>query len=397
MTSIRTRFKKLFPETGNAGTQGVKKASGSHYVKEAIPIYLRTKSGQVRVINPAEGKGRCPTCEFDPSSNIMPIFAEVHTKSKRYTEVLHTANLKGELSCACCTLVQECISVFDPEHKDHLPGHYPGWAGFHQRTVGVGRDVELYALPAESFLPMGLISRGLPTEDTSSTLALDWIKERLSACALNHNWCGDGSATPLPDRVIDVGCHDKDQIMLLETFGNAMLGRYLALSHCWGGKLPACRTTKETRATWLSAIPPDLIPQTFRDAITVARRLKVRYVWIDCVCIVQDDESDWQTQAAKMCDVYSRSYLTLAAAYSPDCDGGLFSVLSSEYQPREIASLTQGDSQCKVFARRFPSIFHWWDSGGFEIWAKSPPLFKRAWTYQERFLSPRLLWFTPYE
>jgi hypothetical protein len=108
--------------------------------------------------------------------------------------------------------------VFDPEHNDHLPGHYPGRVGFHERTVGVGRDIKLFALPAESFLPMGLISRGLATGDTSSTLALDWIKERLSAFALNHNCCSDGSATPLPDRVIDVGCHDNDQIILLETF-----------------------------------------------------------------------------------------------------------------------------------------------------------------------------------
>jgi hypothetical protein len=166
----------------------------------------------------------------------------------------------------------------------------------------------------------------------------------------------------LPDRVIDVGSYNGDQIALLETFNSPKLGRYIALSHCWGGKVPECRTTKETLATRLAAIPFNSFPKIFRDAITVARRLEVRCLWIDCVCIVQNDERDWQKQAAKMCDVYSQSYLTLAAAYSPDCDGGLFSVLSDEYRPREIALLTQGKLQCKVYVRRCPKISHWWSS-----------------------------------
>jgi hypothetical protein len=70
----------------------------------------------------------------------------------------------------------------------------------------------------------------------------------------------------------------------------------------------------------VSCNPVDSFTKTFRDAITVARRLEVRYLWIDCVCIIQDDKRDWQKQAAKMCDVYSQSSLTLAAAYSPGCD-----------------------------------------------------------------------------
>jgi hypothetical protein len=221
------------------------------------------------------------------------------------------------------------------------------------------------------------------------------VQKRLSSCAQNHSWCGDGSATVLPDRVIDVGSHE-DHIVLLETFENPQFGRYIALSHCWGGKLPAYWTTKETPAARLFNIPFDPFPKTFRDAIIMTRQLGVRFLWIDSVCIVQDDENDWQRQAAKMCNVYSQSYLTLAAVYSPDCDGGLFSN-SDECQAREIGSFTQDDLQCKVYARLVPNYFHFWDSGGYDVFAKSPPLFRRAWTYQERFLSKRVLWFTPYE
>ncbi len=145
-----------------------------------------------------------------------------------------------------------------------------------------------------------------------------------------------------------------------------------------------------------SAIPFCMFPKTFQDAITVTRQLEVRYLWIDCFCVIQDGQSDWQTQATKMCDVYSEAYLTLATANSPDCDGGLFSALSSQYKIIEIASMTQGDSQYKVYARRFRDISHRWDSRSYTTF-RATPLFERGWTYQERLLSPRLLLFTPWE
>jgi hypothetical protein len=63
-----------------------------------------------------------------------------------------------------------------------------------------------------------------------------------------------------------------------------------------------------------------------------------------------------------MCDVYSQLSLTLAAAYSPDCDWRLFSVPVDEYHSGEIASLTQRKLQYKVYARCCPKISHWWNS-----------------------------------
>lgn len=104
----------------------------------------------------------------------------------------------------------EFISILDVEYKDQVPSHPHGGIAICQRTLkiylgGQTLDVELFALPSQSPLPMGLNSRPMPTGNALSIKAIDWVKEQLSSCALDHNWCGDGSATLLPDRVIDVG------------------------------------------------------------------------------------------------------------------------------------------------------------------------------------------------
>jgi hypothetical protein len=55
----------------------------------------------------------------------------------------------------------------------------------------------------------------------------------------------------------------------------------------------------------------------------VVRRLGVRYLWIDSLCIIQDDE-DWAREASYMYDVYSNSYLTISATSANDSSYGLF-------------------------------------------------------------------------
>ncbi len=65
------------------------------------------------------------------------------------------------------------------------------------------------------------------------------------------------------------------------------------------------------------------LPKTFRDAVEITRRLNLRYLWIDSLCIVQDDPNDWEFEASRMASIYLNGYITLAASASPDCHGGL--------------------------------------------------------------------------
>jgi Heterokaryon incompatibility protein (HET) len=57
---------------------------------------------------------------------------------------------------------------------------------------------------------------------------------------------------------------------------------------------------------------------TFKDAVKICRDLNLRYLWIDSLCIIQDDGEDWSEQAMAMASIYGGSYLTLSALGSVD-------------------------------------------------------------------------------
>jgi len=64
------------------------------------------------------------------------------------------------------------------------------------------------------------------------------------------------------------------------------------------------------------------LPSTFQDAVRITKSLQVRYLWIDSLCIIQDDFSDWEREASLMGNVYANSFLTIAASSSTDDSSG---------------------------------------------------------------------------
>ena len=66
------------------------------------------------------------------------------------------------------------------------------------------------------------------------------------------------------------------------------------------------------------------LPRTFRDAVVATRKLSIRYLWIDSLCIIQDDENDCQRESSYMVSIFQNEYLTLAATASSDNSGGCF-------------------------------------------------------------------------
>ena len=82
------------------------------------------------------------------------------------------------------------------------------------------------------------------------------------------------------------------------------LAHYTTLSHCWGKK-HIVTTTKATLEQRKLEVPWLLLSRTFQDAITITRELGIRYIWIDSLCIIQDDKEDWERVSAKMAEIYS--------------------------------------------------------------------------------------------
>jgi hypothetical protein len=117
------------------------------------------------------------------------------------------------------------------------------------------------------------------------------------------------NADQLPTRLVDVGCaEDQYRVRLIETSteapairdANPSRARYVALSHCWGASRPACLTTAATLETNKTQIAWELLSKTFQDAIMLTRELDVRYIWIDSICIIQNDDEDWAKEAGQM-------------------------------------------------------------------------------------------------
>lgn len=112
----------------------------------------------------------------------------------------------------------------------------------------------------------------------------------------------------VPARLIDLG---QRPIRLVETTKD---DRYATLSYCWGkfAHTPWV-TTCANLSMRLHCLQRERLPLTLRDALQIAERLGIRYLWVDALCIVQDDEGDWASQAAKMGGIYAGSVVTIAA------------------------------------------------------------------------------------
>ncbi|KAF1357185.1 HET-domain-containing protein, partial [Lizonia empirigonia] len=109
-----------------------------------------------------------------------------------------------------------------------------------------------------------------------------------------------------PTRAIDVGSRQRDPKLHEPTPGDR--GRFCALSYCWGRSVPfvTSLSTYEDRKKGFSI---ELLPQTIKHAILLVRELGISYLWVDSLCIIQDSVSDWEREAARMCDIYSHAVL----------------------------------------------------------------------------------------
>ncbi|KAI9152102.1 Short-chain dehydrogenase TIC 32 [Paramyrothecium foliicola] len=168
----------------------------------------------------------------------------------------------------------------------------------------------------------------------------------------------------------------------------ALLGsstRYMTLSYAWGN-LPQtlqCLTSNIDQLKMQDALNPDdpnvLLPQTIRDAMRLVKQLGEQYLWVDRLCIVQDDSANKSFHINRMDAIYARSYCTVVAADGKDSDAGLPGVPggSSKRSYTQSTLLLPG---CSFLAGS--------SELGQSSWCET-----RAWVYQELRLSRRCLVF----
>lgn len=223
--------------------------------------------------------------------------------------------------------------------------------------------------------------------DETMDLARGWLEE----CTSSHGNCQQTQIPALPTRVIDVGADGKDPYLYISLGAR---GRYATLSHCWGQGSPLI-TTESTLEQRKEGIPFELMPKTYQDAVTVTRRLRLRFLWIDSLCILQGSQEDWMREAMQMEDIYAQGEVNISAEVGADSHAGLNG--SRKMAGVEIGTLEPG---IPIFVRPFPTavmpyaVTHRPRGHG-----QSEPyaLDTRGWVLQERLLSPRILHFADHE
>ncbi|CZR67815.1 uncharacterized protein PAC_17714 [Phialocephala subalpina] len=233
----------------------------------------------------------------------------------------------------------------------------------------------------------------------------DWIRECDEShgrrCRTNSNIEGNERGSKVipfrPIRLIDVGdgLHDEHpRLVITSAIHNASpneVGKYMALSYCWGPVDKTSKlltTTHDTIGLRSEKIVFSTMPQTFQDAVNVARKLGIQYLWIDSLCIIQDDAQDWQIESSKMAEIFSNAHLTIIAATGSSCNDGFLTQRSGPYCMVPL-SIEGAASEGQLSLRFRP---HWGRSDKMAEIVDGRWI-TRGWTFQEERLARRALIF----
>jgi hypothetical protein len=201
---------------------------------------------------------------------------------------------------------------------------------------------------------------------------INWprLRQLIDECTpASHEHCGPVQETttrlPLDFRVLDV---EEERLVKLPT-GK----QHVALSYVWGAPESAGPTTVLANVgAYENKVPTDSLPRTLRDAMKACRHLGQRYLWIDRLCIVQDDARSKMEQIAAMGRIYRSAALVIIASAGQDANSPLPGVSCCRPKDTAIQFLLKGQDRSTV----------WWE---------------RGWTYQEAVLARRKLYFTAHQ
>ena len=147
-------------------------------------------------------------------------------------------------------------------------------------------------------------------------------------------------------------------------------------------------TTTENYQKHLQEVPFGAMPRTFQDAVTVTRELGFRYLWIDSLCIIQDSREDWAQECGRMQQVYELAAVTISAACADGPEAGF--LRSRHFAPSACVPFPDSSNRHRI-AEDLCIDTYIIDSERAVI--KDSPLGRRGWIVQERFLSPRTLYY----
>ncbi|CVL08025.1 related to tol protein [Fusarium mangiferae] len=224
------------------------------------------------------------------------------------------------------------------------------------------------------------------TPKSAAVVANRWIK----TCEAKHSQCLTQPTPPeharMPTRLLDLGDVNSRVWRIQQDPGHVP---YAALSHRWSSDTPELCSSNYKK--YCNFQPDTALPQSYRDIISICRAIPIQYIWIDSLCIIQDDGgSEFRNEAPLMMDIYQYAFLTLSICW--DFPGlSIFRRCQLRSIPRPRAPECYGKHDCVsnskewVFAEETvcnDMLLH----------VSGAPINQRAWVLQERCLSRRILY-----
>jgi hypothetical protein len=242
----------------------------------------------------------------------------------------------------------------------------------------------------DSSTPILSVKTPISRSYTGDQECMDQVAVWLQDCMENHASCNAGCSMPgsaiMPTRLLDTGASGVKLIYTAEQEARVELS-YITVSHKWMiqgmPKLLKCNV-----GAMHQDLNSQMLPAVFHDAIVLARALNIRFVWIDALCIVQDDPADLETEISNMGHIYRNAILNVGALEaardaSPSPTTGLFvnrdPVL---YSPFALTIQRVGFENNYLAFR---------SDGAGQL--RFGPLMRRGWVLQERLLSRRSVYF----
>ncbi|KAF6802709.1 heterokaryon incompatibility protein [Colletotrichum musicola] len=230
--------------------------------------------------------------------------------------------------------------------------------------------------------------RGSLSLASSTKIAQDWLR----ACSAQHAQCTAPKQPGFyPTRLLEL---QDSSVRLVLTAQQTPRGPYAALSYCWGPPpYTFIRLTTSKIGPFQAGILDAQLPLAFQEAIKFTKSLGFRYLWVDCLCIIQEgpgSQEDWVHESTRMQDVYANCLICLALYRASSPNESVFLGPPPDFAAPLVVKTdglffdgTSSNHETLVVPRRY------FRSG--LLWQ---PLGRRAWALQERLLPPRVVNFS---
>lgn len=228
--------------------------------------------------------------------------------------------------------------------------------------------------------------------DETIKVTKDWLHR----CNEHDERCSGQEKRPMPSRLVDITQPNK--VKLIET-RDTQSGVYVALSYSWGeASRHMFKLNNVNKAAFQQGMSVSKLCLTHREAIQVAQELGYSFIWIDALCILQNDKDDWAKVAGQVPEVYNNADLVIVAGRSNDARHGFlahrrpqistrflksaaksFGVADHSTSPIQLPYRCEGDldfTTCSIILPRNDEI---------------GPLHTRAWCYQELLMARRMI------